>query len=200
MTSFAENTAVFHTDRLIIQRATVADADMFFALWTDPAVMQHVGFPQGLPITQQEIEEKLRNQGEGVYGRLLVVVLQATGERIGECFMTQANQAGIAETDVKLLPAFWGHKYGVEIKRGLLNYLFSHTDCSSVQATPNIHNIASIKMQEAVGAVRAGTGKSLIPQSNGAKPITVEYVIFRVYRRIWQKAQREAKHTADDFG
>jgi RimJ/RimL family protein N-acetyltransferase len=145
-----------------------------------------------LPITRQEIEEQLKNQGASVYGRLLVVILQATGERIGECYMTKPNMAGIAETDVKLLPAHWGHKYGVEIKRGLLNYLFSHTDCSCVQATPNIHNIASIKMQEAVGGIRAGTGKSLIPQAAGAKSITVEYTIYRVYRRIWQKAQREA--------
>ncbi|MAT95663.1 MAG: hypothetical protein CL608_00725 [Anaerolineaceae bacterium] len=128
-----------------------------------------------------------------MYGRLLVVVLQATGERIGECYMTQPNAAGIAETDVKLLPAHWGHKYGVEIKRGLLNYLFSHTACSCVQATPNINNIASIKMQEAVGGIRAGMGKSLIPQAAGEKSVTVEYIIYRVYRRIWQKAQRQAE-------
>jgi RimJ/RimL family protein N-acetyltransferase len=114
--------------------------------------------------------------------------------------MTLPNAAGIAETDVKLLPAYWGHKYGVEIKRGLLNYLFSYTECSCVQATPNIHNIASIKMQEAVGGIRAGTGKSLIPQAAGAKSITVEYYIYRVYRRIWQKAQRQAKRAADDAG
>jgi len=181
---------IFQTARLLIRQATVDDADLYYALWTNPAVMKHVGFPQGLPITRQEIEEKLQNQGPDVYGRLLVVVLQETGESIGECFMTQPNAAGIAETDVKLLSDYWGHKYGLEIKRGLLNYLFSHTDCSCVQATPNIHNIASIKMQEAVGGVRAGTGKSLIPQPDGAQSITVEYAIYRVYRRIWQKAQR----------
>lgn len=185
-----DNLVVFQTDRLTIRRAAVADAEMFYALWTNPDVMKHVGFPNGLPTTRQEIEERLQNQGEEVYGRLLVVVLQATGERIGECFMTQPNTAGVAETDVKLLPAHWGHKYGVEIKRGLLNYLFKHTACSCVQATPNIHNIASIKMQEAVGGIRAGTGKSLIPQAAGEKSVTVEYIIYRVYRRIWQKAQR----------
>ncbi len=183
---------LFTTNRLLIRLATAADAPLFYALWTDPAVMKNVGFPHGLAITRQEIEEQLQNQEVGVYGRLLVVVLQATGEPIGECFMTQPNAAGIAETDVKLLPTYWGHKYGVEIKRGLLNYLFSHTDCSCVQATPNIHNIASIKMQEAVGGIRAGTGKSLIPQADGARSVTVEYAIYRVYRRIWQKAQRQA--------
>lgn len=200
MMTIDDNLVVFQTDRLTIQRATVADAEMFYALWTDPAVMKYVGFPNGLPITRQEIEEKLQNQGADVYDRLLVVVLQATGERIGECYMTKPNAAGIAETDVKLLPEHWGHKYGVEIKRGLLNYLFSHTECSCVQATPNIHNIASIKMQEAVGGIRAGASKSLIPQAAGAKSVTVEYTIYRVYRRIWQKAQRETERAANDAG
>ena len=175
---------VFQTPRLLVRQATVDDVGLFYALWSDPAVMTHVGFPNGLGMTRQEIEEQLQSQQEGAYGRLLTIILQATGERIGECFMTQPNQAGIAETDVKLLPAFWGQKLGVEVKRGLVQYLFEHTDCTAVQATPNIHNIASIKMQEAVGAVRAGTGKSLIPQPDGAKSITVEYVIYRVYRRI----------------
>ncbi|WP_420643423.1 GNAT family N-acetyltransferase [Candidatus Leptofilum sp.] len=178
---------MFKTPRLTVRKATVADAGMFYALWSDPAVMTYVGFPNGLGMTQQEIEGKLQNQGEGVYGRLLTIILCKTGEPIGECYMTWPNQAGIAETDVKLLPTFWGQKFGVEVKRGLLDYLFTHTDCTAVQATPNIHNIASIKMQEAVGGVRAGTGKSLVPQPNRIESVTVEYVFYRVYRRIWQK-------------
>ncbi|MBK8900544.1 MAG: GNAT family N-acetyltransferase [Anaerolineaceae bacterium] len=193
-------TTVFATERLIVRQAGVDDAAMFYALWNNPAVMTHVGFPNGLLITLEEITAQLQKQEPGVFHNLLVVARRATGETIGECFMTQPNQAGIAETDVKLLPAFWGNKYGVEIKRGLVQYLFEHTECTAVQATPNIHNLASIKMQEAVGAVRAGTGKSLIPQPDGARSITVEYYIYRVYRRIWDKAQRDVHDAAEDTG
>lgn len=178
---------VIQTRRLKIRKATVADAELFFTLWNSPTVMNYVGFPNGLGTSLEEIEAKLENQSEGVYGRLLTITHCETDEAMGECFMTLPNNAGIAETDVKLLPTFWGQKFGVEVKQGLLEYLFSHTDCTAVQATPNIHNIASIKMQEAVGGVRAGTGKSLVPQPDGAKSIVVEYVKFRVYRRIWQK-------------
>ena len=138
MISDDSNRVVFYTDRLTVQPASVEDAEMFYALWTNPAVMKYVGFPQGLPITRQKIEEKLQKQESGVYGRLLVVVLKATGERLGECHMRLPNEAGLAETDVKLLPEHWGHKYGVEVKRGLLDYLFSHTNCQVVQATPNV--------------------------------------------------------------
>ena len=92
------------------------------------------------------------------------------------------DAAGIARTDVKLLPEFWGHKYGVEVKRGLIAYLFAHTDCIAVEGTPNVANIASIKMQEAVGGVRVGE-KTFVPsaaQRNFMLP--VHSIIYRVYR------------------
>lgn len=184
-----DNAVVFHTDRLTIQTASITDANLYYALWTSPAVMQHVGFPQGFPITRQEIEEKLQNQGPGVYGRLLVVLLRATGERIGECHMRQPNEAGIAETDVKLLPAYWGHKYGVEVKRGLLDYLFRHTNCQIVQATPNIHNIASIKMQEAVGGVRVREAITTFPEKMQSYTTPVHHYVYQVSRETWEANQ-----------
>jgi RimJ/RimL family protein N-acetyltransferase len=186
MTYLDGNSAVFHTERLTVQLAGVDDVALFYALWTNPAVMSHVGFPQGLPITQAEIVAKLEKQPGTVFGRLLLVVLQATGERMGECFMTWPDAAGIAETDVKLLPAFWGHQYGVEIKRGLLDYLFSQTDCQLVQATPNIHNIASIKMQEAVGAVRVGEETAVFPPAMHSYTQPVQHYLYQVSRSTWE--------------
>ena len=192
-------TIVFTTERLIIRKAEVNDAAMYFALWNDPAVMTHVGFVHGLEMTLEEITEQLAKQSPDVFHKLLVVVLKETGETIGECFMTRPGGNGHAFTDVKLMPAFWGHKYGVEIKRGLVQYLFDHTECTAVQASPSSQNIASIKMQEAVGGVRAGKGQTLVQQADGTTTM-VEYTIYRVYRRIWEKAQREARRAAEESG
>jgi RimJ/RimL family protein N-acetyltransferase len=55
--------------------------------------------------------------------------------------------------------------YGVEIKQALVDYLFTHTDCSAVEATPNVENKASIKMQEAVGGVCLGEATFQVPES-----------------------------------
>lgn len=185
------NNTILQTTRLTIRLATIADAPTFYALWTDPVVMHHIGFDYGQEMTLAEITEQLAKQSSGVFHKLLVVVLKETGETIGECFMTLPGSNGHAFTDIKLFPAFWGHKYGVEIKRGLVQYLFDHTECTAVQADPNSQNIASIKMQEAVGAVRAGKGHTRITQADGTTKM-VEYYSYRVYRRIWEKAQREA--------
>ena len=149
--------AVFTTARLRARTALPEDAPFFFRLWTHPQVMVHAGFPNGLRITLEEVQALLeRDQELSILERRLVVVLRSSGEMIGESHLGVPDAEGIVETDVKLLPEFWGRRYGVEIKQALVDYLFTHTDCKAVQATPNINNAASINMQKAVGAVRTG--------------------------------------------
>lgn len=182
-------TMVFETERLLVRRATAADADMFFALWNHPRVMGNVGFPQGLGLSLEEIEIKLREQGPTVFDGRLVVILKTTGERLGEAALHRPNESGIAETDVKLLPQFWGHKFGVEVKRGLVEYLFRHTACTAVQATPNVHNVASIKMQEAVGGVRVGERVYEAPPGMEGYRTAVHAYIYHVRRADWEQSR-----------
>ncbi len=180
---------VFETQRLTIRTAAPADAGMYHALWTDPRVMTNVGFPQGLRITLDEIRERLETQEGDEFERLLIVELKTTGQLIGECYMHRPDEAGIASTDIKLLPAFWGHKYGVEIKRGLLDYLFTHTACTAVEATPNVNNPASIKMQEAVGGVRVDESVYHFSEEMRAFTTSVHSYIYRVSRKVWEQTQ-----------
>lgn len=182
---------VFETERLIIRTPTVQDAELVYELWTDPRVMADVGFPQGLRITPGEVEERVRTPSESEFEQLLVVQIKETGQSIGQCLMHHPDQEGIAETDIKLLPAFWGHKYGVEVKRGLVTHLFTHTDCVAVHATPNMDNIASIRMQEAVGGVRIGKGVHEFPESMRECTAPVHYYIYQVSREDWERLQRK---------
>ena len=179
--------AVFETPRLFIRTVCAADVGMYHELWTNPQVMTNVGFPKGLHITKDEIAAKIAEQGETEFGRLLVVMLKSSSEAIGECKMYLPDEAGIATTDVKLLPRFWGNKYGVEVKRGLVDYLFTHTDSTAVKADPNIKNIASIKMQEAVGGVRVGEVVHEFPEHMRDYTHKVHAYVYHVYRADWEK-------------
>jgi len=183
----SEQKVVFETERLLVRAATQDDAALFYALWTDPRVMTNVGFPQGLPVTQDELKKTLSRQGNSEFDRLLVVQLKATGQAIGECKLSRPNSNGIAEPDVKLLPGFWGHKYGIEVWSALIDYQFTHTDCSVVQATPNVVNKASIKMQEAVGAVRTGEDTHRFPDSMQDYTTPIHHYIYRVNRADWKQ-------------
>jgi len=64
----------------------------------------------------------------------------------------------------------------VEVKQGLVDYLFTHTDCIAVQAAPKRGNVASIKMQEAVGGVYVREEEP--------------YLVYRVSRETWEARRR----------
>jgi RimJ/RimL family protein N-acetyltransferase len=187
---------IFQTPRLSIRPATLADTEMYFRLWTEPRVMHNVGFPHGLRITKAEIQQKIAEHSakQGAFNRLLVAVLLESRAVIGECKMYTPNEEGISETDVKLLPEYWGNKYGVEIKRGLVDYLFTHTTCQIVQATPNVNNHASIKMQEAVGGMRVGEEVFEFPEEMQAFTTPVHVYIYHVQRATWEQLKAKREH------
>lgn len=176
---------ILRTERLTVLRADSSRADLFFTLWTNPAVMRNVGFPSGIPVTRDEITLRLRLQPDSDFDRLSVVLITDTGEEIGECCLHKPDKNGVARTDVKLLPEFWGRGYGVEIKRAMLDYLFTNTDCVAVEASPNIENTASIRMQEAVGGVKSGEGVYRFPDEMKGYTVPVHHLIYTVTREKW---------------
>ncbi|MEN8150847.1 MAG: GNAT family N-acetyltransferase [Planctomycetota bacterium] len=178
---------VFETERLTIRKAGPDDAELLYTLWKDPRVMRNVGFPEGLPITREQVLERLRKEPETEYERNLVVVRKADGEVIGECYLHRPDEDGIASTDVKLLPDYWSHHYGVEVKQGLVDYHFTHSDCVAVQGTPNRRNIASIRMQEAVGGVKVSEEVYEFPADAPGVTEDVPALIYRVFRETWEK-------------
>lgn len=180
---------ILSTARLTIQQATLTDADLFYEIWTNPEIMKMVGFPKGLNITMNGIRTRLEMEPDQVFNRLLVAVKTETNETIGECHMHPPNEKGIAGTDIKLLPKFWGNKFGVEIKKGLLEYLFENSDCIAVEATPNVQNIASIKMQEAVNGCLIKTVTYNFPENMQQYTCPVKHHIYHVTREIWRTSK-----------
>lgn len=160
---------------------------MYMKLWTDPRVMSNVGFPGGLQVSEDEVRKKLQTQHDSEYDRLLAVQLNNSGVTVGECCIHFPDEKGIAGTDVKLLPEHWGNGFGKEIKRGLLDYLFTNTDCIAVEASPNVNNLASIRMQESVGGDRTGEAVYRFPEEMASYTVPVHHYIYRVSRKTWEK-------------
>ncbi|MBN1212816.1 MAG: GNAT family N-acetyltransferase [candidate division Zixibacteria bacterium] len=183
---------VFQTDRLVIRKAEPSDSDVefFYRLCTDPKVMTNVGFPYGLKITREAIRSGFEQQVTTEFNTRLVVELKATGEPVGECKLGSPDENGISETDIKLLPQFWGKGYGTEIKRGLVDYLFTHTACRAVKASPNKNNIASQRMQEKVGGKKVGEHTYRFPEEMRAYTVDVESYIYQVFREDWERLKK----------
>lgn len=182
---------VVETPRLTLRLAEPADAAFICSLWNDPRVMRFVGFPNGLGETEERLRANIEKRSDSEFQQLLVVALKQTGQAIGQCKMELPGPDGISETDVKLSPDFWGQRYGLEVKRALLDRLFIHTECQIVQATPNVENLASIKMQEAVGGLRMAEEIYQFPESMRSHTTPVHHYIYHVTRDTWLKEQGE---------
>lgn len=185
MSETSSATPVFTTARLDVRVATAADVALFLALWNDPATMAPVGFPAGLRMSRADILKRLaRRPATAPLDTLLVAVERTTGEAVGECFMHRPTDDGIADTDIKLLPAFRGRGFGTEIKRGLVRYLFNNTAAIAVQATPNMTNAGSIRMQEKIGGVRVGEIETTFPPALAARLPTQpgRHHVYHIYR------------------
>ena len=68
---------------------------------------------------------KKPNPPKAEYDEVMTIILpEPTEESPQGNPLETPDEEGLSTTDVKLLPEFWGNKYGVEIKRALLDYLF----------------------------------------------------------------------------
>jgi CTP:molybdopterin cytidylyltransferase MocA/RimJ/RimL family protein N-acetyltransferase len=174
---------MIHTDRLIIRKASLDDASFIVSIWNNPVVMIHAGFPEGLNCSVATVKKQIADQNDCSFlNQLLIVSQKETGTLVGQVWMYAPDSSGKSTTDIKLLPDWQGMRYGIELKQALVKHLFEKTDCFFVEATPNVDNIASIRMQESAGAVRVGRG-FFKPDSTTTIPITnIEYWIYRIYR------------------
>ncbi len=180
-------TMIFETERLRIRLADQIEKDIefFLVLWNHPEVMTSVGLPEGLGISRPEIMTALEHDRSDPLDKHLVAELKTDGTVIGEANLGKPSERGVSETDVKLLPEFWEEGYGTEIKQGLVDYLFTHTTCNVVRATPNKDNIPSQRMQQKVGAQRVGEGVFLFDDEMCVQTIDVQFYVYELTRDRW---------------
>lgn len=178
---------VFLTKRLVVRKPKLSDADinLYHRLWNSPSVMRNVGFPKGLRISKDSIQDLIIGQSDTPFDKSLLVLLRDTGQAIGECKLGLPNSIGISITDVKLLPEYWNKGYGKEIKNALCGYLFSQTACTTVEASPNLNNIGSIKMQEACAGTMVRQEVYHFPSHMSSYTQDVDSLIFHIHKSDW---------------
>ena len=118
--------------------------------------------------------------------------LRANGEPIGQCMLGTPDSIGVCEPDIKLAPTFCGRGYGRELWAALIDQLFLHSSCAVVRGTPNVANVASIRMQESAGMARVGEEVSEFPASMGAFTAAVPCFLYEITRDEWRS--RRAAH------
>ncbi|MDO9577237.1 MAG: GNAT family N-acetyltransferase [Candidatus Cloacimonadales bacterium] len=188
---------IFQTKRLFVRKAETSDLEMYLSLWNNGKVMRNVGFPKGLGISAEKIRKKIAGFDETEFDQTLVVVEKESGERIGECKLGLPSDHLIASTDIKLLPESWGKGYGKELKNALCQYLFCHTGTKVIEASPNIENIASQKMQIACGGKEISREVYHFPPEMQHFTKDVHSIIYHIYKKDWLEINMRIEKIAD---
>lgn len=180
-------TAFLETDRLLLRQFTEDDADLLFALDSDPDVMRHVG-PYGLPDSEAYRQHIRKNflpyyakyEGYGFWA----VIEKAGGAFIGWLTLRPALDYRFAreadfgpedfELGYRLRKAAWGKGYATEAARALVRKAFTELGMTRVVAAALATNLASIRVMEKVGLEQVG--QFILP---GYDPPAVKYALSR---------------------
>ena len=144
------------TQRLVLRRFTMADADYLVSLDADPEVMRYV--TGGVPTSRDEIENEVLPAFLGYYQRyegfgFWAAVEKTTGEFLGWFHFRPRQGAGPGELELgyRLRKSAWGKGYATEGSRALISKGFSELGVQRVVAEAMAVNTASRRVMEKAG-------------------------------------------------
>lgn len=175
------------TERLRLRPFTDDDADVLFALQSNPRVTRYWDAPAWTePARAERFIAWCRQMAEeGTGARLAIDRLDDDGF-IGWCSISDWNATfRSARLGYSLSDAAWGHGYATEAVRALLQWSFEAFDLNRVQAETDTRNLASARVLEKVGFVREGT----LREDCIVNGEISDSWVFGLLRRDWQSGE-----------
>lgn len=143
-----QNRPVTKGQKTAIRKAIPGDAAQLLSWYRDGELMKHVGFPLGLEISEEQIENLLENQPAG---SCRFLILDEDQRAVGECnykkMTAEACEIGIKICDLSL------HRkgYGSDALEAFLSYLFGEFGLKTVRLTVLGENAAARSLYEKTG-------------------------------------------------
>jgi RimJ/RimL family protein N-acetyltransferase len=139
------------TKRLLLRPMVQTDFDSLFKIFIDPKVMASFGGELFTPEQMQRwLQRNLNHQDEFGYG-LFSVILQATGELIGDCGLEQMESEGAAELGYDFRSDFWHQGLATEAALAVRDYAFDVLQLPKLISLIRVGNEASKHVAEKVG-------------------------------------------------
>ncbi|QQS36666.1 MAG: GNAT family N-acetyltransferase [Ignavibacteriales bacterium] len=150
------NFPVLTTNRLLLRKVEMSDADEIFLLRSDPVVMKYLDRPpaktlEDAKIFLQSISDLEKNNEAVTWA----ITIKENPKLVGTiCYWNIKKEHYRAEAGYVLLPEFHGKAIMQEAFSEVLDYGFNVMKLHSVEANVNPFNEASIKLLERNGFVR----------------------------------------------
>jgi RimJ/RimL family protein N-acetyltransferase len=153
-------TKTLETDRLILRRFRIEDADDMFNSWaSDSEVTRFLTWPthSGVDVTRYILSDWISKYENGDYFNW-VMELKDTGKIIGNISVVKLNKE-IESADIGycMSRAFWGHGFMPEALKSVMDYLFDEVGINRVAASHDVNNPKSGRVMEKAGMKYEGT-------------------------------------------
>ena len=177
------------TDRLILRRMTIQDAQDVFEYSRDPEVARHV-----LWSAQKELSEakeycrymmkRYRNDEPSSWG----IIDKATGRLVGTIgFMAYSEENNSAEVGYSLAKWMWNGGYMTEALARVIEYAFEAMDLNRIEAQHELTNPSSGRVMEKCGMRKEG----VLRQRLYNKGKYVDVALYAILKEDYDKAKYE---------
>ena len=144
---------MIETERIILRKFTLDDAEQAFKMSSDPAVMKYI-IGERFESADQ-VREMIKKNVFGDYEKYgfgrLAITLKPSNKFIG--FTGLKYNEDFKEVDIgyRLIKEYWGKGIATEASLSALNYGFEKLGLKRIVALAFEENIASIKVMEKLG-------------------------------------------------
>ncbi|MFD2444794.1 GNAT family N-acetyltransferase [Bacillus sp. CGMCC 1.16607] len=152
------NLPVIETERLILRKVTLDDANDVFLYGSNEEVSKYVTWNTHQTLSESEgfiqfILEQYENKKLGLWG----IEYKENGQFIGTIdFVSWQPHHKIAETGYVLSQDYWSKGIITEAAKELIKFGFENMDLARIQARCFIENIGSWKVMEKIGMTFEG--------------------------------------------
>ncbi len=154
-----ENLPTLETDRLILRKMSLDDAEAVFAYASDPEVTRYVIWETHRSIEDSEgflrsVVESYENAEEATWG----IVYKGDRRFVGGCGIVGWDPAHArAEMGYVLSREYWGRGLMTEAVRAMIAFGFERINLNRMEARCIAENVASARVMEKAGMIYEGT-------------------------------------------
>ncbi len=144
---------VLETNRLVLRRMSIEDADFILGLLNEPSWLRFIG-DRGVR-TLEDARAYILKGPVDMYDRLgfglYITELKGEGVPIGICGLVKRDFLADVDIGFALLPGFWGQGYAYEAASAVMEHGKAALGLKRIAAITNPANQSSIRLLEKLG-------------------------------------------------
>lgn len=181
-----QGTVKIETDRLVLRRFTMEDADIMYRNWaSDDEVTQYLSWPThaDVNVTRSVIERWVQSYANSDFYHW-VVVLKSIGEPIGSLSVVKYDEKTASATIGWCMgKRWWGQGIMPEAARAVLQYLFTEIGFNRIASYHDKNNPKSGRVMQKIGMLREGTLRASGKNNQGI----VDEVYYSILKEEYEK-------------